>query len=153
VVIPAYNAAAFLGEAILSVVSQQGPSCELIVVNDGSTDATAEVAAGFPEVRLVNRSNGGIGAARNTGLREATAPLVAFLDADDVWPDGRLAALAEAMTPDCDAVFGQAVQFGEGREETAPQPALLASTMLIRREACERVGEFREELKVGEFVD
>ena len=153
VVIPAYNAATFLGEAIESVFAQDGPARDVIVVDDGSTDATGAVAASFAEVRVITQANGGIAAARNTGLREASAPFVAFLDADDIWPAGRLAALHAALTGGVDAVFGQAVQFGEGREETAPQPALLAGTMLIRREAVARIGDFDEAVKMGEFVD
>ena len=153
VVIPAYNAATFLGEAIESVFAQDGPAREVIVVDDGSTDATGAVAASFAEVRVITQANGGIAAARNTGLREASAPFVAFLDADDIWPAGRLAALHAALTGGVDAVFGKAVQFGQGREETAPQPALLAGTMLIRREAVARIGDFDEAVKMGEFVD
>ena len=153
VVIPAFNAGAFLGDAISSVLSQGGPSLELIVVDDGSTDSTAAVGGSFPEVRLISRANGGIGAARNTGLREASAPLVAFVDADDTWPAGRLKALMAALTEGLDAVFGQVVQFGGGRGETAPQPALLAGTMLIRRDAVARIGYFDETVKVGEFID
>lgn len=148
VVIPAFNA-----EAIRSVLAAPGPTREVIVVDDGSTDGTASAAKAFSEVRLLQRPNGGIGAARNTALDAVSAPLIAFLDADDVWPAGRLIALAGALVPDVDAVFGQIVQFGDGREESEPAPALLAGTMLIRTEAASRTGTFREDLKVGEFID
>lgn len=152
-IIPAFNAAAFLGEAVESVLRQDGFSIEIIVVNDGSSDGTAAIAEAMPQVLLINRRNGGSGAARNTGLAAATSPLVAFLDADDLWPDGRLALMVDALTADFDAVFGKAEQFGEGRNPTPPQPALLAGTLLIRREACTRIGPFQEDLKVGEFID
>jgi glycosyltransferase involved in cell wall biosynthesis len=153
VVIPAYNAALFIAEAIESVFQQEGCHLEVVVVDDGSTDGTAGIAGSFAGVTVVTRQNGGSGAARNSGLREVTAPYIAFLDADDVWPTGRMNALIEALSADLDAVFGQAAQFGAERAETAPQPALLPGTMLIRREACERIGEFQEDVKVGEFVD
>lgn len=153
VVIPAYNAVRFLAEAIDSVLTQVGAAREVIVVDDGSTDGTGSVAASFSEVKLVNRENGGIGAARNTGIREATGEFLAFLDADDIWPPGRLNALHRALSDDVDAVFGQAIQFGEGRESSPPQAALVASTMLIRIETFRRVGEFDEHVKVGEFID
>ncbi len=153
VVIPAFNAALYIAEAIESVRSQAGAACEIIVVDDGSTDDTGDVARKFADVRVITRENGGIGAARNTGMREARAPILAFLDADDIWPEGRLTALLAALGEDCDAAFGQAVQFGDGRQETEPQPALLASTMVIRRASAERIGEFNEAVKVGEFID
>lgn len=153
VVIPAYNAEPFLAEALRSVCSQDSHVLEMVVVDDGSTDGTAAVTRQFPAVRLIQQANGGIGAARNTGVRFTSAPLVAFLDADDVWPTGRLAALAAALSDDSDAVFGRAQQFGEGRGDDAPQPALVAGTMLIRREACQRIGSFDENLRVGEFID
>ncbi|MCC6961258.1 MAG: glycosyltransferase family 2 protein [Dehalococcoidia bacterium] len=153
VVIPAYNAGEFIAEAIQSVLAAPGPTREVIVVDDGSTDNTASIAAGFSEVRLLQRPNGGIGAARNTALMNVSAPLVAFLDADDVWPLGRLTALVSALVSGVDAAFGQIVQFGDGREESEPAPALLAGTMLIRTEAAARAGKFREDVKVGEFID
>ena len=71
VVIPCYNQAHFLGEAIESVLSQTYPRHEIVVVDDGSTDDTAEVACRYPEVRLIRQENGGLSAARNAGLSQS----------------------------------------------------------------------------------
>jgi glycosyltransferase involved in cell wall biosynthesis len=156
VVIPAYNAERFLGEALDSALSQDPRPAEILVVDDGSIDETAQIAASFGDsVILLRRENGGIGAARNTGLEHATAEFLTFLDADDVWPPGRLKALGEAFVADdtLDGAFGSVVEFGEGLTEGPPTQASLASSLLIRRASFERVGSFREDLRVGEFID
>ena len=85
VIIPAYNAEAFLARAIRSVEAQGFRDFEVVVIDDGSTDGTAEVAQGFSSVRCVRGSHGGEAAARNRGLDEARGELVAFVDADDEW--------------------------------------------------------------------
>jgi len=86
VVIPVRNGARYLGEAIESVLAQSLPACECLVIDDGSTDATAAVAAGFGDaVRYVRRAHNGVSAARNLGTSLARGDLVAFLDHDDTW--------------------------------------------------------------------
>jgi glycosyltransferase involved in cell wall biosynthesis len=85
VIIPAYNAEAFLARAIRSVEAQSFRNFEVVVVDDGSTDGTAEVARGFDSVRCIGQPHLGPAAARNRGLAEAGGDLVAFLDADDEW--------------------------------------------------------------------
>jgi glycosyltransferase involved in cell wall biosynthesis len=84
-VIPAYNAERFISGAIQSVLVQTYEIAEIIVVDDGSMDRTAEIAAGFPEARVIRRPNGGPGAARNTGIHAASGEWIAFLDSDDLW--------------------------------------------------------------------
>jgi glycosyltransferase involved in cell wall biosynthesis len=156
VVIPAYNAARFLGEALASALTQDLPPTQVIVVDDGSTDGTGDIAKSFGDaIQFVRRENGGIGAARNTGLQRCTGEMLAFLDADDVWPVDRLARLAERLVanPEADAAFGQVVEFGEDIEDSLPQEGALASSMLIRRSSFERVGPFREDIRVGEYID
>jgi glycosyltransferase involved in cell wall biosynthesis len=108
VIIPAYNAAAFILKTIAYVRAQTLPVAELIVVDDGSTDRTAELAAAAG-ARVIRQANAGPSAARNAGLRAATQPWVAFLDADDTWQADKLerqwAALAlcpEACAVACD---------------------------------------------------
>jgi glycosyltransferase involved in cell wall biosynthesis len=83
VVIPCYNAGRFLADAIESVLRQTHPAVEIIVVNDGSTDDTAAVAAKYRGIRYVEQRNQGVASARNAGLRECRGDYVIFLDADD----------------------------------------------------------------------
>jgi len=99
VVIPCYDQARFLHEAIESVLAQSYPHLECVVVDDGSHDNTSEVAARYPGVTLVRQENAGLSAARNTGLRHSSGAYLVFLDADDrllpnALADG-LAAFAE----------------------------------------------------------
>jgi len=92
VVIPAYNYARFVSAAIESVLAQSYPAVEVIVVDDGSTDNTREVVAAYlPRVRYLHQANAGLPAARNAGIRAASHPFVAFLDADDKWMPDMLA--------------------------------------------------------------
>lgn len=89
VVIPAYNAEEFLSETIKSVHAQTLPVAEIVVVDDGSSDRTAAIAQGLGAV-VVRQPNGGLSAARNTGIRAAGQPWIAFLDADDLWEPEKL---------------------------------------------------------------
>jgi len=106
VVIPAYNEAAHIGAAIACVRAQTRPPAEILVVDDGSTDDTAELAHALG-ARVVRKSNGGLSSARNAGLREARSSWVAFLDADDRWWPEKLARAfaAHEARPDVDLVF------------------------------------------------
>jgi teichuronic acid biosynthesis glycosyltransferase TuaG len=97
VVIPAYNAEAFLARAIRSVEAQSFRDLEIVVVDDGSTDETADVLRGFAGVRFIRQPHLGAAAARNRALDEATGELVAFLDADDEWLPEKLARQLEFM--------------------------------------------------------
>jgi glycosyltransferase involved in cell wall biosynthesis len=165
VVMPAYNAGRYIAEALSSVLAQEYRPQEIIVVDDGSTDDTAAVAAAIEGVRCFPIPHGGIGAARNAGVEAATGELLAFLDADDRWPPDKLArqVLALADEPAVDMVFGHVSQFhspeldADQRERlqciTEPQPGLLAGAMLVRAAAYRRVGGFNTTLAVGEFVD
>ena len=97
VVIPSYNHAHFVGDAIRSVLSQDYEPIEVIVVNDGSTDDTAAVVAAFPGVRHVAQENRGLANARNTGLALCRGELVVFLDADDRLLPGAIRTGVAAM--------------------------------------------------------
>jgi glycosyltransferase involved in cell wall biosynthesis len=89
VVIPAYNAAATIGETILSVRAQTHARLEILIVDDGSTDGTAEIVQSHmsldARIRLLRQANGGVASARNLGWKQAAAELIAFVDSDDLW--------------------------------------------------------------------
>src|SRR5919112_3168501 len=108
VIIPSYNHAHYLGEAIESVLSQSYRNFEIIVVDDGSTDNTSEVASHYEEVRLVRQENRGLAGARNSGLAEAEGEYLVFLDADDrLLPRALEVNLTElAAHPQCALVAG-----------------------------------------------
>jgi glycosyltransferase involved in cell wall biosynthesis len=90
VIIPVYNAAAFICNALDSVRSQTFRDYEIIVVDDGSTDNTVSIVNNFPNIRLFHQANQGCGAARNRGVDEAQGEYLAFLDADDIWHPQKL---------------------------------------------------------------
>lgn len=115
VVIPCYNQARFLGEAIESVLRQGYPHVEVVVVDDGSPDNIAEVVARYPQVRVVQQENSGLAAARNAGLRESQGEYVVFLDADDVLlPDALVSGVKSFAThPECAFVYGHCVYIAD----------------------------------------
>jgi Glycosyltransferases involved in cell wall biogenesis len=168
VIIPVYNYDRYLGEAIESVLSQTYRHLDVIVVDDGSTDQSSEVARRFAErgVRYCYQKHAGIGPARNMGVEVAQGDVLAFLDADDRWPEEKIEQQLRAFEgdPALEMVFGQAVQLQNGPEwdagvtnkhpdATTMVPGMVAGTMLIKRDAFLRVGQFPSGWKVGEFID
>lgn len=91
VVVPVFNGEPFLADALRSAFQQECPPAEIIVIDDGSTDGSAEVAHRFPGVRYIHQPNQGVAAARNAGIAAASCGLIALLDADDVWAPEKLA--------------------------------------------------------------
>jgi hypothetical protein len=110
VVIPCFNYERYVAEAVASALDQDWPALEVIAVDDGSTDRSPEILAGFGDaIRVIRRHNGGLNAATDTGLAAARGEFVTFLDADDTWPQGRLRVLAETLIADP----GAAVSYGD----------------------------------------
>ena len=90
-IVPVYNGARFLAQAIDSILAQTRVDLEIIVVEDGSTDRTPDVAKGYGDrVKYVRQENAGPAAARNRGVAEARGEFIAFLDADDTWAPAKL---------------------------------------------------------------
>lgn len=164
VVIPTYNYGRFIGEALRSVLAQTLPPHEVIVVDDGSTDETAEVVAEFGEkVRYIRQGNAGVGAARNNGAKHASGGYVAFLDADDYWEKTKLEKQIDrfARDPAIGVVHcgyqavdadGNLLEKYSGSDEGYLADRILklthkvyANTLLVKREIFEKVGGFDEE--------
>ncbi|MFO1088006.1 MAG: glycosyltransferase family A protein [Hyphomicrobiales bacterium] len=166
VVIPAYNAADVIGETLDSVQRQTHAAYEVIVVDDGSTDDTAKVAASHATRPLVLvKSNGGSPSAMNAGVAAAGGDAIAFLDADDLWSPDKLAAQAAALqwAGSDHAVFGHGetficpsvpadlhanLQFVKGRT-----PAYLCGSMLVGRPWLAEDGRLDETLLTGYFIE
>ena len=114
VIVPCYNQAHFLTEAIASILSQTYSHYEIVVVDDGSTDNTAEVAGRFPGVRCVCQDNRGLAAARNTGILSSNGDYLVFLDADDRLLPHALKAGLDCLSahPECAFVAGRCARIG-----------------------------------------
>jgi len=165
VVIPAYNREAYIGEAVESVLAQDHRPIEIIVVDDGSDDATADVAARFDGVRCVWREHGGAAAARNTGVEQAQGDLLAFLDSDDRWHPDKLERqlAARSRQPDTEIVLGHVEHFLSpdlSPHERArlvcpdrPGPGFCVGAMVVSTAVFLDIGPFDETLRVGEFID
>lgn len=116
VVIPCYNAARFLPEALHSAVTQTHPPLEVLVIDDGSTDASAQVAENFgAPVRVLRQANQGEAVARNRGFDEASGEWIAFLDADDVWHPTKLERQVALMSDNVVCVHSAYYEFGASR--------------------------------------
>jgi glycosyltransferase involved in cell wall biosynthesis len=153
-VIPAYNGERYLGEALNSLLAQTYPSLDIVVVDDGSTDGTAEIARSFGHlVRLVRQPNAGPAAAINRGFEEVRGEFIAVLAADDLCPADRFERQLERFRrrPELDISLGHLANFWvkelaeeEGRftghRLSKPIPGHTVATMLARRSALEAVG-------------
>lgn len=172
VVIPAYNRAWSLAEAVDSVLSQEFRDFELIVVDDGSADGTPQLLGGYGEaIRVLRRENQGVSASRNAGIAAARGELIAFLDSDDLWLPGKLRRQVEFFASHPEALIcqteelwvknGRRVNPGKRHRKRGGmifEPSLdlclvSPSAVMVRREIFERVGLFDESLPACEDYD
>ena len=160
VIMPVYNGERYLGQAIESVQAQTYRPIELIVIDDGSLDSSAEIAKSFVSVRYASQEHAGIGAALNHGLQLAKGGYLAFLDSDDVWMADKTVRQIAALEqdPGLDAVFGHTEQF-ISPDVTVPPVRVgrfrsyIKGAMLIRRDSFLRVGEYDTRWKIGDFIE
>ena len=177
IIIPAYNAAHHIVDALTSVFAQSVDSYEIIVINDGSPDTgllERELEPYLASITYLNRRNGGPAAARNTGILIAKGEYIAFLDSDDQWLPDHLAQMMEVLQqdPTLDLVYGDTVNFGDVAEEGAttmeanPSEGLasfeslvlgkctvVGSTVVARRQVLMEAELFDESLVQGEDFD
>ena len=176
VIMAAYNVEPYLAAAMQSVLRQTFRDFELIVIDDGSKDATHEIAqriaAGDSRVKLLHKTNGGISSARNHALRECSGELIAFIDSDDMWDPAFLQAQVDVLTnhPEIDIVSGNGWVLGgpqSGRParpvpDRRPEPSLLSIIedenavfimTVFRRRVYETIGGFDEAIRTNEDYD
>jgi len=172
VIIPTFNRRHLVREAVDSVLAQDFGDTELIVVDDGSTDATAEALAVYGRrIRLIRQSNRGVSAARNAGIRAAGAPLIALLDSDDLWLAGKLVIQTAFFQANPDALICQTEEIwmrnglrvnprkkhrkpsGDIFECSLELCLVSPSAVMMRRRLLDEVGLFDESLPACEDYD
>jgi len=168
IIIPIYNGAATIEGALRSVFEQTFTDFEIVVVDDGSTDNTASVLAGYGEkIRMVRQVNRGFPGARNTGIAMSRGELIALIDHDDQWLARKLELTVAALQADPGAalVYSDVVVVNEAGEESRASPVgsdtahapsmdemlariwpIMPSTVVMRRTAFDRAGGFGESL-------
>jgi glycosyltransferase involved in cell wall biosynthesis len=164
VIIPVFNGQRFLREAVQTVLAQNYSPLEIVIVDDGSTDSTASVVKSLGEpVRYLHQANQGPAAARNRGIEQAQGSLLAFADADDLWPADKLELQLPCLIEDVavEIVMGRIQQVllsetdGKTQAKEFAEPAFSVNlgSAIIRKSVFERVGLFDETMRYSEDVD
>ncbi len=177
VIIPVYNKEQFLVHTINSVLNQSFTDFELLLIDDGSTDSSPALLNQFTDerIKLISQNNQGVSAARNLGIKEAKAPYIAFLDADDLWESDHLETMHNycIQFPD-ESLFNTAKSIDTGHqliparyaisktanfelvnffEASGIEPVLWTSSVVIKKTALEQVGVFDTGIKSGQDLD
>ena len=167
VIIPVFNGEQFLENAISSILVQDHHPLEVIIVDDGSTDNTAKLAASCKKkcaIKYLRQKNKGPAAARNCGIKAASGDIIAFLDVDDLWPENKLRLQLEYMSEHpsvkivsgytqwmwYSGVLGGASIYKKAEKETV---AFNLGSMIFKREIFDELGLFNESLRYGEDVE
>lgn len=164
VIVPVLDGARHIRECLQSALTQLAPADELIVIDNGSTDGTPDIVRGIadPRIRVLNESRRGPAAARNAGLRIARGRHLTFLDSDDIWVPGRVAALQAAIAsqPGANAAYGRIRLRYDG---VAPDDRSVFDGAFVQnwslwsytfdRSLIERTGPLDESLPMGEDIE
>ena len=164
VIIPVYNAERHIADAVRSILSECYPSLEIIAVDDGSTDGSAEILKSFSEVTYYKQANSGPAAARNLGIRMSKGDFILFLDADDLFPEGKIRQQLSyfEQRPEIEMVMGKSQFFFEDGssktvfrfpDETYQVLSVLLGSGFYRRSVFDKVGLFEESLQFSEDFD
>ena len=165
VIIPVYNGDHHLAEALESVLAQTYRPIEIIVVDDGSTDNSANIARSYKEVRYIYQPNQGVAVARNTGISQACGEFIAFLDQDDLWTPNKLSIQIDYLVKYENIGYTLAkmrVFLAPGISKPSwlkenylleDIPGYIVGTLVVRRSILEKVGEFNPIYKYGNDSD
>ncbi len=171
IIIPTHNRVIFLKEALDSVIKQSFSDFELIVVDDGSTDGTADLVAKYPGVRYIYQKNRGVSSARNLGIRSARGNFIAFLDSDDLWLNDKLKEQISFfdISPDASICQTEELWLRDGQKrnpkkkhqkysgyilkECLPLCIVSPSAVMLKKEVFEKIGLFDESFPVCEDYD
>ena len=163
VIIPVYNCERFLAEAIESALAQTYRPLEIIVVDDGSTDQSADIARSYEEVRYIYQSNQGLAVTRNRGLAIAQGEFISFLDSDDLWLPNKLAVQVEHLIehPDFGLNICRIENFLDpgvslppgGGDVPLMKEQINLGTMVVRRDVFSQVGDFDPGYSIADDFD
>jgi len=166
IIIPVYNGQSYLAEAIKSILDQTIKEFQIIIVDDGSDDNSADIIKSFSgPIEYHYLTNGGTAAARNFGVQNSKGSFLAFLDQDDLWTENKLEIQLSAFSKnsELDVVFGHVQQFYSPETDeifrqnnkcpSHPMPGYLPSAMLVKKDAFLNTGFFESAWQIGEWAN
>ncbi|MFN8575410.1 MAG: glycosyltransferase family A protein [Candidatus Sericytochromatia bacterium] len=160
VIIPLFNCEKYICESIGSILNQNYPDLEIIIVNDGSTDNYLEQIENFKNIKLLSQENKGVSAARNRGIQEAKGDIIGFLDADDLWSDNYISSLLKYLINDDNYQISRGrtkmiklINNNEFKEINTLFHPFLVGSALYKKSVFYDVGFFDELIKSGEDID
>lgn len=165
VIMPTYQAGALVYEAIDSILAQSYPCLDILIIDDGSTDGTAEAldALNIANLHVFQQQRQGPSAARNVGLSHSKGELITFLDADDIWLPGKLTRQIQLLrdNPDASIIIGNTEGFGANVDENkrrlkanwASRQLLQLGALMVRKSVFDQIGGFDTSLRYAEDID